>query len=156
MPAVKKICKALTSVHGLRVFRKSADAHLPTRGSPYAAGYDLYASVDTHIPAKGGREAVETGIVVAIPTDTYARIAPRSGLAFKHGIDTGAGVILFNHGELILEKISTPEVFEVAEEELEETDRGAGGFGSTGVSLEKIAETAEAGVASEATDTTKV
>lgn len=82
------------------------------------------------------------------------RIAPRSGLASKHFIDTGAGVIdsdyrgpvkvlLFNHAEtdfeikegdriaqLILERIYTPEVNVV--EELEESVRGAGGFGSTG------------------------
>ena len=82
------------------------------------------------------------------------RIAPRSGLASKHFIDTGAGVIdadyrgqvkvlLFNHNEsdfeikegdriaqLILERIYTPEVVEV--QELEESVRGAGGFGSTG------------------------
>jgi dUTP pyrophosphatase len=82
------------------------------------------------------------------------RIAPRSGLAAKHSIQTGAGVIdadyrgqvkvlLFNHGEndfevkegdriaqLVLERIYTPEV--VAVEELEESVRGAGGFGSTG------------------------
>lgn len=82
------------------------------------------------------------------------RIAPRSGLASKHFIDTGAGVIdadyrgqvkvlLFNHAEedfqiqegdrvaqLIIERIYTPEVVEVAE--LEESVRGAGGFGSTG------------------------
>lgn len=82
------------------------------------------------------------------------RIAPRSGLASKHFIDTGAGVIdadyrgqvkvlLFNHAEtdfeikegdrvaqLVLERIYTPEVVEV--QELEESVRGAGGFGSTG------------------------
>lgn len=91
-------------------------------------------------------------------TDVYlsidGRIAPRSGLASKHSISTGAGVIdadyrgpvkvlLFNHGEvdyeikegdriaqLVLERIYTPEVQEV--EELDETVRGAGGFGSTG------------------------
>lgn len=90
--------------------------------------------------------------------------APRSGLAWKHFIDVGAGVIdedyrgnvgviLFNHGEvdfpvkrgdriaqLVLEKISTPEVVEV--ESLDETDRAAGGFGSTGgfASKEVLAE----------------
>lgn len=82
------------------------------------------------------------------------RIAPRSGLASKHFIDTGAGVIdadyrgqvkvlLFNHNEadfeikegdriaqLVLERIATPDVVEV--EELAESVRGAGGFGSTG------------------------
>ena len=89
-------------------------------------------------------------------TDTLAdgRIAPRSGLAAKHSIATGAGVIdydyrgevkviLFNHADadfainagdriaqLVLERIVTPDVVEVAE--LEGTERGAGGFGSTG------------------------
>ena len=98
---------------------------------------------------------MKTDLSIAIPRDTYARIAPRSGLAWKHFIDTGAGVvdydyrgnvgvILFNHAEtdfevkagdrvaqLILERIMTPPVAEVAD--LGETERGAGGFGSTGV-----------------------
>lgn len=91
---------------------------------------------------------------LSVLTNVDGRIAPRSGLAVKHGISTGAGVIdadyrgqvkilLFNHGDkdfevkegdriaqLILERIYTPEVVEV--EELEESVRGAGGFGSTG------------------------
>lgn len=106
------------------------------------------------IPARG-KELVKTDLSIAIPKDTYARIAPRSGLAWKHFIDTGAGVvdydyrgnvgvILFNHADkdfevkkgdrvaqMILERITTPEVVEV--EDLEATERGAGGFGSTGV-----------------------
>ncbi|KAH3054749.1 hypothetical protein KXV27_001546 [Aspergillus fumigatus] len=89
------------------------------------------------------------------PTDCYGRVAPRSGLASKHFIDTGAGVIdadyrgevkvlLFNFSDvdftvkvgdriaqLVLERIYTPDVMVV--EELEESVRGAGGFGSTGV-----------------------
>lgn len=97
---------------------------------------------------------METDISIAVPAGTYGRIAPRSGLASKHFIDTGAGVIdadyrgpvkvlLFNHNEadfavaegdrvaqLIVERIYTPEVVEV--QELEESVRGAGGFGSTG------------------------
>lgn len=107
------------------------------------------------VPARG-KAIVKTDLSIAIPKDTYARIAPRSGLAWKHFIDTGAGVvdydyrgnvgvILFNHAEtdfevragdrvaqLILERITTPEVVEV--DDLEATERGAGGFGSTGVS----------------------
>lgn len=91
---------------------------------------------------------------MACPEGTYGRIAPRSGLASKHFIDTGAGVIdadyrgevkvlLFNHAEvdfqvkpgdrvaqLVLERIYTPEVIEVSD--LAESVRGAGGFGSTG------------------------
>ena len=102
-----------------------------------------------------GKVLVSTDLSIATPEDTYGRIAPRSGLAAKHFIDTGAGVIdadyrgevkvlLFNHSEkdfeikvgdriaqLVLERIYTPEVMEV--ENLEESVRGAGGFGSTGV-----------------------
>lgn len=97
---------------------------------------------------------VDTDISIAVPAGTYGRVAPRSGLASKHSIDTGAGVIdadyrgpvkvlLFNLSDvdfkiavgeriaqLIIERILTPEVMVVAE--LEETVRGAGGFGSTG------------------------
>ncbi|PWY99428.1 dUTP diphosphatase [Testicularia cyperi] len=67
-------------------------AKLPTRGSAAAAGYDLYASEKVLLP-KGGRKVVQTGICLAIPTGHYGRVAPRSGLASKHGIDVGAGVI---------------------------------------------------------------
>ncbi|CAD6441562.1 0a2c19c7-3ad5-4bea-8969-2308a8c4e32c [Sclerotinia trifoliorum] len=133
--------------------RNSPRARLPTRGSAFAAGYDIYAAKDTVVPAKG-KAMVDTDISMAVPDGTYGRIAPRSGLASKHMIDTGAGVIdadyrgqvkvlLFNHGEkdyevkegdrvaqLILERIYTPEVTEVLV--LEESVRGEGGFGSTG------------------------
>lgn len=102
---------------------------------------------------------MKTDLSIAIPLGTYARVAPRSGLAWKNFIDVGAGVvdydyrgnvgvILFNHGkedfvikrgdrvaQLILEKIATPDVVEV--DDLDETDRGAGGFGSTGVAAAK-------------------
>jgi dUTP pyrophosphatase len=138
----------------LLIKRLSEHAVLPQRGSKGAAGYDLASAVDTTIPARG-RAVVSTDLSIAIPSGTYARIAPRSGLAVKHFIDTGAGVVdedyrgtvgvvLFNHGDadyqvkrgdriaqLILERIVTPEVVEV--DDLEATMRGAGGFGSTGV-----------------------
>lgn len=98
---------------------------------------------------------VPTDLSIAIPEGTYARIAPRSGLAWKNSIDVLAGVvdadyrgpvgvILFNHSDtdfevkagdrvaqLIIEVIMKPEVVEV--EDLDSTVRGAGGFGSTGV-----------------------
>ncbi|OAA73473.1 dUTP pyrophosphatase [Cordyceps fumosorosea ARSEF 2679] len=141
------------SIPSLQVKKLSPAGRLPTRGSAFAAGYDLYASRATTIPARG-KVLVDTDISIAVPSDTYGRIAPRSGLASKHFIDTGAGVIdadyrgpvkvlLFNHGEadyaiaegdrvaqLVLERIVTPEVVEV--QELQESVRGAGGFGSTG------------------------
>ncbi|EPQ27411.1 uncharacterized protein PFL1_04949 [Pseudozyma flocculosa PF-1] len=128
-------------------------AKLPTRGSASAAGYDLYSSEKVTIE-RGKRKVVQTGISLAIPEGHYGRVAPRSGLASKHGIDVGAGVIdsdyrgllgvlLFNLGDadftinegdriaqLVIEQISTPPVEEVSS--LDDTARGAGGFGSTG------------------------
>ncbi|EHL03386.1 putative Deoxyuridine 5'-triphosphate nucleotidohydrolase [Glarea lozoyensis 74030] len=148
-PAVTKVDEA----PALLIKKLSDKAKLPTRGSAFAAGYDIYAAKDTAVPARG-KVLVDTDISMAVPAGTYGRIAPRSGLASKHMIDTGAGVIdadyrgqvkvlLFNHGEkdfevkegdrvaqLVLERIYTPEVVEV--QELEESVRGAGGFGSTG------------------------
>lgn len=118
-----------------------------TRPSPASAE-------DTVIPARG-KGIVKTDLSIAAPPGTYARIAPRSGLAVKKFIDTGAGVVdedyrgavgvvLFNHSDedfevkkgdrvaqMILERIITPEVVEV--QDLDDTTRGAGGYGSTGV-----------------------
>lgn len=139
----------------LRVKKLTPEAVLPVRGSEHAAGFDLSASAASTIPA-GGKGIVKTGLSIAIPEGTYARIAPRSGLAAKKMINCGAGVVdydyrgevgvvLFNHGaedfavapgdrvaQMILEQISMVDCVEV--ESLEETARGAGGFGSTGVS----------------------
>lgn len=139
----------------LKIARLSPTARVPTRGSKLAAGYDIYASepliIDPH-----GRGVVRTGIKIAIPENTYGRVAPRSGLAVKKGIDVAAGVIdadyrgelmvaLFNHGDedfeiqtgdriaqLILERIFTPQIEEVTDDLLDATERGTNGFGSTG------------------------
>lgn len=142
-------------INSLRIYRRSDKATIPTKGSALAAGYDLYASEDTLIPAQENG-LVSTDISIVVPIGTYGRVAPRSGLAVKHGISTGAGVIdadyrgevkvvLFNHAkkdfevkkgdriaQLILEKITLAEVEEITQEELTATDRGEGGFGSTG------------------------
>ena len=167
----------------LKVKKLSERATLPVRGSAGAAGYDLARCVETSSPAVAscysslgsiilmnafldcsaedtvvpahGKTIVKTDLSIAIPHGTYARVAPRSGLAVKNFIDTGAGVVdedyrgavgvvLFNHSDvdfqvkqgdriaqLILERIMTPEVVEV--DSLDETTRGAGGYGSTGV-----------------------
>ncbi|KAI1376372.1 deoxyuridine 5'-triphosphate nucleotidohydrolase [Hypoxylon crocopeplum] len=144
---------ALVQSPPLLIKKLSPSAKLPTRGSAFAAGYDLYASRATTIPSRG-KILVDTDIAIAVPAGTYGRVAPRSGLASKHFIDTGAGVIdadyrgpvkvlLFNHSDadfavaegdrvaqLIVERIYTPDVVEV--QQLEESVRGAGGFGSTG------------------------
>lgn len=146
----------------LLVKKLSDDAILPFKGSEWSAGFDLSAAKATTIAA-GGRGIVATDLSIACPAGTYGRIAPRSGLAVKKGIDVGAGVVdadyrgpvgvvLFNFGtedfvvnkgdriaQLVLEKICMADVEEVPE--LDETPRGAGGFGSTGVS--KKAKTEE-------------
>jgi len=130
------------------------DAIVPTRGSDGAVGYDLYSSEDAMVPNQAGRAIVGTGITVVLPPGVYGRVAPRSGLAAKHCINVGAGVIdpdytgeikviLFNHGEkdfeikkgdriaqLILERCETPPIEEISI--VEDTDRGSDGFGSTG------------------------
>ena len=143
-----------TANHVFQVKRLSGESSLPTRGTPFSAGYDLASAEHTIIKA-GGKGIVKTDLSVACPPGTYARIAPRSGLAVKKFIDVGAGVVdadyrgpvgvvLFNFGcedfvieqgdrvaQLILEKVSMVEAVEV--EELSDTQRGEGGFGSTGV-----------------------
>ena len=137
----------------LRVKRLHDTAILPRRASGGAVGYDLYCHEDVRI-LPGSRALVETGIAVVVPVGTYGRVAPRSGLAVKHGIQVGAGVIdpdytgevkvlLFNHGDgvfeakrgdrvaqLVLERCETPPVKEIGV--IEDTERGSGGFGSTG------------------------
>ncbi|XP_021117124.1 deoxyuridine 5'-triphosphate nucleotidohydrolase, mitochondrial isoform X1 [Heterocephalus glaber] len=137
----------------LRFVRLSEHATAPTRGSARAAGYDLYSAYDYIIPPME-KALVKTDIQIALPSGCYGRVAPRSGLAAKHFIDVGAGVIdedyrgnvgvvLFNFGkekfevkkgdriaQLICERIYYPEIEEV--QELDDTERGSGGFGSTG------------------------
>ena len=136
----------------LKVKRLSDRATLPFRATPGSAGYDLCSAENTIIKA-GTRKIVKTDLSIAVPERHYGRVAPRSGLAFKKGIDIGAGVIdadytgplglvLCNNGtedfvieegdrvaQLLLERVAVPDVQEV--DELDKTARGAGGFGST-------------------------
>lgn len=135
----------------------SDKAKVPTRGSSGAAGYDLY-SLETHPLQPGERKTFKTGISIAIPQGYYGRIAPRSGLAVKHGIDVLAGVIDSDYrGEIMValinlssEPITLPIIkdgketaiaqiifekynnvnFDVVDN-LDTTFRGSGGFGST-------------------------
>lgn len=130
------------------------------RGSELAAGWDLASAENTSVPARG-KAIVKTNLAIAIPTDCYARIAPRSGLAAKKSIDVGAGVvdadyrgevgvILFNHGDsdfeikqgdriaqMILEKCHLDVELKETTEDLPETARGSGGFGSTGIEQQR-------------------
>jgi len=138
----------------LQVKLLSENAVIPKRGSPRSAGFDLSSAENVIIKA-GQRGVIKTDLSIACPTGTYARIAPRSSLAVNKFIDVGAGVVdadyrgpigvvLFNFGtedfiieqgdriaQLILEQVSMTEAVKV--ELLEETQRGYGGFGSTGV-----------------------
>lgn len=70
----------------------SEHAKMPTRGTPFSAGYDLYSSQPISIPPMS-RALVSTDLQIALPRGCYGRIAPRSGLAVKNFIDVGAGVI---------------------------------------------------------------
>ena len=140
----------------LRVRRLDARAQLPTRAYPGDAGLDLYALEDGMLDA-GERASVRTGVAVEIPEGETGLVLPRSGLAARHGIalanapgliDAGYRgellVLLLNTdrdaafmiaagdriAQLVLVKVQTPEVVEV--EELAVSERGAGGFGSSG------------------------
>ena len=129
------------------------NASVPRRGSSGAAGYDLTSTVQMMIPGRGS-VLIPTGIAMAIPDGLYGRVASRSGLSVKFNIEVGAGVIdsdyrgeicvkLHNHSDnpfevtpgmriaqIIFERIAVPEL--QVENMLDETRRGAGGFGSTG------------------------
>jgi len=137
----------------LKFKKLSENAKTPMRGSRNAAGFDLFSAETKEIGANG-HGIVKTDISVMLPKGTYGRVAPRSGLAAKYFIDVGAGVVdydyrgnvgvvLFNHlskpfqvnkgdriAQFIVEKICIPKLVEV--EEVDETERGAGGYGSTG------------------------
>lgn len=138
----------------LKFAKLTSNATAPSKGSKFAAGYDLFSAHDYEVLPRNKILAF-TDIQVQVPHGHYGRVAPRSGLAVKHFIDVGAGVIdedyrgnvgvvLFNFGsesfkvkrgdriaQLICEKISYPEIEEV--DSLDKSERGDGGFGSTGV-----------------------
>lgn len=137
----------------LLVQKLRPDAIFPSRGSSYAVGLDLYAAEDALVVPDHVTK-VPTGIAVAFDETHYGRIAPRSGLAAKHGVDVLAGVIdcdyrgeiivlLTSHAQshvitkgdriaqLIMERATIMPAYEVAI--LPPTARGENGFGSTGL-----------------------
>lgn len=138
----------------LKVTKLTANATIPSRGSDTAAGYDLYVDLNTVIEAKS-QALVSTGIAMAIPDGWFGQINPRSSVASKRNLRIGARVIdsdyrgevyinihndndsdiLIERGERIaqiifMEHYSQP-LTEV--DSLDETVRGTGGFGSTGI-----------------------
>ena len=134
------------------ITKLESKAIVPTRGSTGAAGYDL-CTTEFGILKPGERKLFKTGLSMSIPSGMYGRIAPRSGLAYKKGIDVMAGVIdedyrgeigviLINLGQedvnvvvgdkiaqIIFEFYNTVDFVETTG--LDNTQRGEGGFGST-------------------------
>jgi dUTP pyrophosphatase len=130
---------------------------LPAYMTSHAAGMDLCAAIEDDLVIKPGERAfVPTGIAIAVPPGYEAQIRPRSGLALRHGISLvnspgtvdadyrgEIGIIMINHGaepfairngERIAQMVFAPVARAVLREvaDLEQTDRGEGGFGHTG------------------------
>lgn len=143
----------------IRPLEHGRDLPLPSYETKGAAGMDLYAAVSQGAPVTlepGQRDLVATGISIALPQGFEAQIRPRSGLAIKHGITClntpgtidsdyrgEIKVILINHGsesfvisrgDRIAQMVIAPVIQSHWRQvdELPETTRGAGGFGSTG------------------------
>ncbi len=142
----------------LKITRKSASAKLPTRATEGSAGYDLYADLPSPFVLKAGERAlIPTGVAIALQSrETGAFVYARSGLSSKHGITmaNGVGVVDSDYrgelkvpvvnlsmqdytiepGERIAQLVLHPVIpYELEEvSSLDETQRGAGGFGSSG------------------------
>jgi len=135
-----------------------ADLPLPAYATAQSAGLDLMAAIDGEITlAPGARQLVPTGLSIALPAGYEAQVRPRSGLALKHGITVlnspgtidadyrgevkvllvnhGAEAVVLKRGDRIAQMVVAP-VTRIAwrmVERLDETERGAGGYGSTGI-----------------------
>lgn len=142
----------------MKIAKLKENAIIPTRGSDMAAGYDLYACIDSEIIIKP-HDTVKIGSGVAItpPKGTFGAVFARSGLATKQGLRpanavgvcdedyTGEYIVALHNdfteekkvvpGERIAQVVFVPYIIEEMEivDSLDETKRGAGGFGSTGV-----------------------
>ena len=141
----------------VKYIKLKENAVTPTYGTPFAAGADLYACMDEDVTiAPGGTEMIHTGLAIQIPSGLVGLVYARSGIASKRGLapSNKVGVVdsdyrgeimvsIHNHsnepqqisdGERIAQLVIAPYIkanFELAET-LEETERGSGGFGSTG------------------------
>ncbi|WP_027625018.1 dUTP diphosphatase [Clostridium lundense] len=143
-------------MYKLFVKKLNKDAIIPSYAHEGDAGMDLYSIEDKAIEP-GNSELIHTGISIQLPKETEAQVRPRSGLALKHSItvlntpgtiDEGYRgeicIILINHGknsfkvekhmriaQMIIKPVYKVEVFE--SDELVDSERGEGGFGSTGL-----------------------
>lgn len=145
------------------VVRRLSDvARLPMRGTDGAAGYDLATAEDVVLmPGRGAPRSLRTDIAIErMPPDVYDRIATRSSLSLRHGVEVGASVIdpdyrgaihvlLYNHGtdpvtfvkgdriaQLVFERFITPLIVDAADGRVSFSvapQRGTGAFGSTGL-----------------------
>jgi dUTP pyrophosphatase len=137
----------------IKVKRLRDGAQLPAHATDWSAGADLYCA-EAFTLQPGERKLVPAGLAIEIPYGYYGRVAPRSGLAVRHGIDTLAGIIdsdyrgelkvaLINLGDqparfdagervaqLIIERAASCDYY--WSDELSQTERDEGGFGSTG------------------------
>lgn len=139
--------------HLFQVKQITATSKVPQRQTENSAGYDIYSD-ESYILLPGERHTFDTGVAMAIPKGYVGLVMSRSGSAVKNGIEKGAGVIdsdyrgelkvlLYNHsdesypicrGDRIAQMLIVP-VFQeqpIIVEELDSTERGEGGFGSTG------------------------
>ncbi|MGG3192990.1 dUTP diphosphatase [Priestia aryabhattai] len=140
----------------LLIKKLNSEAKLPEKAHKTDAGFDLFSIESKEIQA-GETKLIKTGISIQLPPNTEAQIRPRSGLALKHSITVlnspgtideeyrgEIGVILINHGkekfdvekhmkiaQMVVKPVLSVDIEEV-EGSLSNTDRGAGGFGSTG------------------------
>jgi dUTP pyrophosphatase len=137
--------------------RAAHDLPLPARATRGAAGFDLHAAVEADLVLPPRRRAlVPTGFAIAVPAGYEAQVRPRSGLALEHGIvlpnapgtidsdyrgevkvivcNTGEDAFTIRRGDRIAQLVIAPVVHAEWEEvaSLEPTERGAGGFGSSG------------------------
>lgn len=141
-----------------------ADLPLPAYATAQSAGLDLMAAINGEITlAPGARQLIPTGLSIALPAGYEAQVRPRSGLALKHGITVlnapgtidadyrgEVKVLLINHGsenfvlkrgDRIAQMVVAPvtRIAWAVVERLDETARGAGGYGSTGIAPALVA-----------------
>ena len=156
IPEGRQVCPKCNKAHekkeGVMKIKLDKNAYMPTRAHETDAGLDMYATETKTIPAKGS-EVFDTGVHVELPRGTVGMLKSKSGLNVNHGL-TSEGVIdvgytgsirvkLYNNhdtdytvnrgdkiSQLVIMPILTPQLEVV--EDLEETERGTGGFGSTG------------------------
>ena len=143
-------------MNAIRIKKLASEARLPEKAHPTDAGYDVFANEEALI-GPGESRLIKSGIAMALPPLTEAQIRPRSGLALKNQITLlnspgtidadyrgELGIIVINHGkntfqvtkgmkiaQMVIAPVMVTEILET--DSLDDTERGTGGFGSTGL-----------------------